>query len=269
MMRILLATLLAFVTSAAMAQFPLPGGGDGEPVEIEAVDALEWLQEQQLYIARGNARLRQGDVVISADVLTARYREDEETGGTFIFEAIAEGSVVIESPDGRAEADRVVYDRDQELITMTGEALRLENGDDVVTAEDSMEYFVTERLGVATGDAEMTRDTDHVRADVLRVEFVEDEAGELSVSRATAEGDVLITTPEDVAASDEAVYDLTTNLATLIGNVRLTRGDNHLSGSRAEVDLETGISRLLAAGSGPVRALLVPEDADELENSNE
>ena len=72
-----------------------------------------------------------------------------------------------------------------------------------------------------------------------------------------------------MAASDEAVYDLTTNLATLAGNVRLTRGDNHLSGSRAEVDLETGISRLLAAGEGPVRALLVPAEADELENSNE
>ena len=263
MIRIFFAAVLVCVTSVAAAQFPLPGDGEEGPVEIEAVDALEWLREQQLYIARGDARLRQGDVEILADILTARYREDDETGDVFIYEAVAEGSVVIESPDGRAEADLVVYDRDQELITMTGEALRLENGEDVVTATESMEYFVTERLGVATGDAEMTRGTDNVRADVLRVEFVEDEEGELTVSRATAVGDVVITTPEDVAASDEAVYDLVANMATLIGNVRLTRGDNHLNGSRAEVDLETGISRLLAAGEGPVRALLVPENSNE------
>jgi lipopolysaccharide export system protein LptA len=257
----LLAALLVLLMPAGGAlgqSLSLGEGGDGGPVEIEASESLEWLSEEQQYVARGDAVIRRDDLEVRADLLRATYRELED-GSTEIYRASAEGNVEIETDGGRAWADVAVYDLDQDVVVLTGEDLRLENEEGVVTAEDSLEYWLGRELAVARGDAAVTRDGDRVSGDILTGEFVEDEEGELALSVVTAVGDVLIETAEDRASGDEAVYDLATDIATLGGNVRLTRGDNQLSGDFAEVNLDTGVSRLLARPGGDrVRGLLVP-----------
>jgi len=243
----------------------LPGlGGDEneDPVQIEATDSLEWHSEEQTYVARGDARLRQNEIEVRGDVLTAFYRELEE-GGTEIWRAAAEGNVIIEAPEGRAEADRAVYDLDQDVIVLTGGDLRLESTDGTLTATDTLEYYPSDRLAVARGDALVERTTgDRVRGDVLTGEFVEDEEGSMELSIVSAFGNVRIDTDTDIATAEQGVYDLSTNVAVLEGSVRLVRGENQLSGDFAEVNLDTGMSRLIAnpTGEGPIRALLVPNE---------
>jgi lipopolysaccharide export system protein LptA len=81
-----------------------------------------------------------------------------------------------------------------------------------------------------------------------------------------AVGNVVITTPEEVARGERGVYFEDSGIATLTGSVKITRGQNQLNGDAAEVNLRTGISRMLnqpGRASGPVRALLVPEKRDE------
>jgi lipopolysaccharide export system protein LptA len=245
----------------ALAQSLSLGGEEGSgPVEIEAEESLEWRSEEQEYVARGNAVIRRDDLEVRADLLRAHYRELED-GGTEIYRASAEGNVEIETEGGRAWADVAVYDLDQAVMVLTGDNLRLENQDGVVTAEDSLEYWVDRQLAVARGDAAVTRGDDRVSGDVLTGQFAEDEQGEMKLSVVSAVGNVLVITGEDRASGDEAVYDLDTNMATLGGNVRLNRGDNQLNGDFAEVDLDTGVSRLLAGpDGGRVRGLLVPGD---------
>src|SRR3546814_20330309 len=89
-----------FWSAAALAQTVDLGGGSGGPVEIEAVESLDWHSEQKLYVARGDARLRQGDTVLYADVLTEHYR-DLPDGGTQIWRAPAAGLVVLRTPTTR------------------------------------------------------------------------------------------------------------------------------------------------------------------------
>ena len=260
------ATALALgLVAPAMAQQNLPlGGGSGGPVEIEASESLEWRQDLEIYVARGDARLVRDDVTINADVLTAHYREAED-GATEIWRATATGNVIIETVDAEAQADTAVYDMEQSVVVLRGEDLRLESADGVVTARDTLEYWPDRQLAVARGDAVVEQGDQTVEADVVAGEFTEDENGELQLTRVTGTGNVVITTPTDVAVADEAVYDLLTDIATLDGSVRLTRGDNQLNGDFAEINLQTGVSRLLArpGGGGRVSGLLVPDEGDE------
>ncbi|MEQ8966189.1 MAG: LptA/OstA family protein, partial [Azospirillaceae bacterium] len=241
----------------ARAQAVPLGGGDG-PVEIEAAESLEWLSEEKLYVARGDAVLRQGEVTVRAETLTAAYRETA-TGETEIYRMSAEGGIEVTAPDQRITGAQGVYDVDRQVFVVTGGDLRLETPDQVVTATESLEYFEGEGIAVARGDAVAVRGDDRVEADELTAEIEPGPDGDNRITRLGARGDVVITTPTDVARGDEGVYNLETGIATLRGDVRLTRGENQLNGDYAEIDLDSGVSRLLARPGGTrIRGLLVP-----------
>ena len=71
-MRAMLLAALLMVPAAAMAQaLDMSKGG---PVEVTASEGLELRQNEQMVIARGSARAVRGDVTVTADRLTARYR---------------------------------------------------------------------------------------------------------------------------------------------------------------------------------------------------
>lgn len=119
----------------------------------------------------------------------------------------------------------------------------------------------------------MTEEKKRVRADRF-VAFFKEEGGKQSLKRVEALGNVVITTPTEIARGNRGDYDAESQVATLSGNVRLTRGDNQLNGDRAEVNMKTGISKLLA-DEGPstvsrtnpaegkrVRVLIMPGQAE-------
>ncbi len=124
---------------------------------------------------------------------------------------------------------------------------------------------------MARGDAVATRGDRIVRGDVLTARVVKQKDGASHISRVDAHGNVIVTSPGQIARGDAGVYDLDTGIVTLTGRVRLTRGDNELKGRYAVVDLNTNVSRLLAAppgarlaaGSGRVEGLIVPRRKPE------
>lgn len=236
--------------------------GEGLPVAVEAAGAIEWHQEQKAYVARGDALARRGDLTVTADVLIAYYR-DLPQGGTEIWRLAAEGGVRITTPTQEVVGDRAVYDIDRTVAVVTGDGLKLTTPTDVVTARDSLEYWEAERLAVARGDAVAVRGDNRVTADVLVGLFEETSAGVLEMQRIDGQGNVVITTPTDVARGRQGVYDLRTEIATLTGDVDLTRGENHLHGDAAEVNMKTGVSRLVTLAGAPrrVQGLFIPGDA--------
>ena len=211
-------------------------------------------------MARGNAVAKRGDVTITGDTLVAYYR-DIPAGGTEIFRLAADGKVHIFSPTQNVYGDRAVYDVDKLVAVVTGSDLKLITPTDVVTARDSLEYWETQKLAVARGDAMAVREQNRVNADVLVGLFADGADGSMEMTRIDAQGNVVITTPTDVARGRQGVYNLKTEIATLTGDVRLTRGENHLNGQTAEVNMKTGISRLLSTGDrsgGRVKGLFIP-----------
>nr|WP_248291178.1 LptA/OstA family protein [Neoroseomonas marina] len=288
------------MTGTALAQnIDLSQGG---PVEVTAVDGIEWRQNDQVVIARGEARAVRGGVTVESDRLIARYRPrggaqaqpqasrsptEGPAGGGEIWRLEAEGNVVIFTATDRAEGDRAVYDMDQSVMVLTGQNLRLTNPDNTLTARDSIEYWSQRRMAVARGNAVVvTNDGRRVRADTLVAYFAEGAApgtqqaaaprpqpaaasgtqspGQGSnLERVEAYGNVEIRTAEEVVRGDRGVYSPQTGLARLLGNVRIVRGDNTLTGQEAIVNMQTGVSRLIAAPGARVQGLVVPQQGQQ------
>ncbi len=248
----------------AMAQASGMFGADAgdKPVEIVADEGIEWQQNSKAYIARGNAKATRGETAISADTLTAYYR-DTATGGTEIFRVVADGKVRIVSPQGTAQGDRGVYEVDRAVFVLTGSDIRLNSGTDVVTARDSLEFWEQRQLAVARGAASATRADKRIRADTLTATLGEGEKGNREVRRVDAFGNVTVATQSETARAETGVYNLERGVATLRGKVRITRGQNQLNGEYAVVDLNSGVSRMLPAPArdgqpGRVTGLFVP-----------
>lgn len=293
MRRTILGLAAALLSSAAIAQgLDLSQGG---PIEVTATDGIEWRQQEQVIVARGDARAVRGGVTVEADRLIARYRPrggeagaapraptDGPTGGGEIWRLEAEGNVVVTSATDRAEGDRAVYDMDQSVMVMTGGNLRLISTDNTLTARDTIEYWAQRRMAVARGNAVVvTNDGRRVRADTLVAYFVENatapaeraprpqpaaappgQPGEpqaSSIERVEAYGNVDIRTAEEVVRGDRGVYNPNSGLARLLGEVRITRGDNTLTGQEAIVNMKTGVARLVSAPGARVQGLVVPQ----------
>lgn len=236
----------------------IPGNGN-EPVIIEADDGIEWRQKQRVYIARGNARAIRGDVSVTADTLTAHYRETSE-GKTDIWKVVAEGNVVIISKDRRIEGDIGTYDIETGAFVLLGKHLRMSTPTETITARDRIEYRSREQIAFIVGDAVAIRDDKKIKADRFIARFREDDSGEIKLHEVDATGNVVIVTRNEIARADRGVYNATSGIATLTGSVKLTRGDNQLNGARAEIDMNSGVARLLAgpSGKGRVRGLFMP-----------
>lgn len=266
--------VLAAALFLAAAALPLPAGaqllqGQGDdrvPVTVEADNGIEWIRDSKTYIARGNARATRGDTSVTAETLTARYREKPD-GTTEIYVMEAEGNVVIATPRERATGGRAVYNLDKASIILTGRNLTFRNAGDVITARDSLEYWQQRQVAIARGDATATRATpsQEIRADTLTAFFQEAKKGGNELTRVDAAGNVVITTPQEVARGREGVYNALQGTATLDGDVRITRGKNQLNGERAVVNLNTGVSRLLPASKGGdrVKGLFTPGTAQQ------
>lgn len=260
------------LAEAAAAQgLPIPGFGStgtALPVAIEADQGVEWRQNEQVYIARGNATAKRGETSVRADTLTAHYRRTADNRQE-IWKITAEGAVKITTPKETITSDTAEYMVETGVFTLRGKPVKLDNGKGVLTAA-LVVYNSKVRVANVTGGAQVVEDKKRVRADRF-VAYFKDDAGKQSLKRVEAIGNVVITTPTEIARGNRGDYDAETQVATLTGNVRLTRGDNQLNGDRAVVNMKSGISRLLADSGAPssspgqgkrVRVLIMPGQAD-------
>jgi lipopolysaccharide export system protein LptA len=192
---------LAFVgglsgPSCAAAQgLSLGSVSEDRPIEVSADHGIEWQQDAQVYIARGNAMAKRGTTEVHADTLTAHYRPikgtegkgtggkgsgdkasgAEETGGeTEIYRLDADGHVTIKGERQTVVGDQAVYDVDQQIGIVTGKALKMTTATDVVTARDSLEWYDQKQIAVARGDAVAMRDVKVIHADVLTAHMTKD-----------------------------------------------------------------------------------------------
>ena len=234
-------------------------GGD-TPMEIFAESGIEWHRDEQVYIARGNARAVSGDTELRANELRAYYDGSNDGSGE-IKRVEAIGGVVISSPNGKVYGDKGVYDVPGKVMVLTGNNLKLVTPTDTVTAKDSLEYWEGKDLAVARGDAEARRvdpkdgKVNIIKADVMTANFY-DNGGKKDMRVLDAYDSVEIMTPCEYAQGDRARYLVPEQIAILTGNVKITRGNNQLNGDEAEVNLVTGISTLKG---DRVTGLLVPK----------
>ena len=257
---ILLAAAVCLMQNTAFAQggIGLPNQARNTPIEIDADNGIEWQQEAQAYIARGNAKAKQGDVVVHADQLTVYY-EKLKGGGTQIWRLDADGNVRIVSPRQTAYGTKGVYDVAKGIFVLTGNP-RLITDTVNISARRSLEFWEKKSIAVARGDAVAIKGDKRLSADVLTTHFKKTKAGKNEVTRVDAYDNVLVSSPKEIIRGKRGVYNTKTGIVVLRGGVKITRGADQLNGDAAEIDLNTGVSRLLSSGSGRVRGVFGPKN---------
>jgi lipopolysaccharide export system protein LptA len=273
---------------AARVQAQLLGGDDGQPVEIQADSGIEWQQNAQIYIARGNAVAKRGASELHADTIIAHYRPIKAggaaanaapgnalgTGGnTEIYRVDAEGNVTIKRDAQTVVGDHAVYDVDQALAVITGKALKLTTPTDLVTARDSLEWYDQKQVAVARGDAVASRNGKTIKADILTAYMVKTApagsakaqpvsakpgtppspgaAQESKISRVDGQGHVVVTNATDTGRGDFAVYNAVTGISTLVGHVVIARAKDVIHGESAVMDMNNNVSRILPTAGTP------------------
>lgn len=268
---LLLGLALALTAPAAAQEAGAAIGAPGEdagkqPIEITAEGGIEWDRNARTYTARGAAEARRGDLAVAADTLIAHYRESA-AGGSEIYSLEAIGDVRLASKSVVVTGDLAVYDVASRTMTVTGGNLKLETATDVVTARDRLEYSDGTHQASAHGAVAVVRQGRRLDADDVVATLVPGPAGEFTLSKVEAIGNVRIATPREFVRADRGTYDVDQQFAVLIGGVKVTQDQNQLSGEYAEVDLKSGVSRLLGAppgsGGGKVKGLVLPGAAPE------
>ncbi|WP_439552293.1 LptA/OstA family protein [Falsiroseomonas sp.] len=257
--RALLAVAIALLAAPAIAQnLDLTQGG---PVEITATDGIEWRQQEQVIVARGNARAVRDGVTVDADRLIARYRpragttvqpgESPMSGGE-IFRFEAEGNVRVTSATERAEGDRAVYDIDQAVMVMSGRNLSLTTPEQRITARDSLEYWPQRRMAVGRGGAVVTTsDNRRIAADTLVAYFLESPApGAPAATPAPAPAPA--PAPTTAASRPAAIPGLPGNTENsridrveAYGSVEIRSPEEVVRGDRGVYSPPTGLARLM------------------------
>lgn len=248
--------LLLASANAGTARAQSLSGGE-KPIEIEADDGIEWLREEQLYNARGNAVAKQGDFTVRADLLTAHYKSGADDGKQKIYRLDAVQNVIVTSGANEASGDKAVYHLEKKVAVLVGENLQLVTDRGTITADESLEYWQARSVAVARGNAMIIQNDRRLRAGVLTA-FVEKDSrtGKSQVTRIDATGGVHISTPTDIVRGREGVYDVLKEQITLCGDVKITRDKNQLNGNCATVDMKTGRSRL-DGGKSKVKGLIL------------
>lgn len=268
LIRLILIASFCLSFGAGLAQAAPLSSGNGEKIDISAEQSLEWYRDQKLYVARGDARAVHGDLTVEADILTAKQKEaapeqkkeqkegqkDESGGIAFLT---AEGNVKIVDPRQQVYGAKAVYDLDNKNVTVTGPGLKYVTAQNVVTADDSLEYNENTNIAVARGHAMADHLGDRIEADVLTAFFTPSASGQKEMDHMTARGHVIVVTRDGgISRGEKGYYDAKKDVAYLMDRVRITKGDMELAGDRAEVNFATGQSRLVNSGSGRVHALL-------------
>ncbi|HSV29470.1 MAG TPA: LptA/OstA family protein [Candidatus Omnitrophota bacterium] len=237
-----------------------------EQIQVYADEGIEWMSEANRVVARGNAKAVRGQVTVTADSLTAYYRNGP--GGDEIWRLDADGNVTIQSAKETATGTKATYDLDKAIFVLRGQPAKLVTPNETFTATDALEYWEKERMAVLRGDGVAVQKDRTIRADVLAARFKDGAKGDLELKRADAYGNVVLTTAKEKVTGERGDYNAESGIATVAGSVKITRDGNELNGGYAHVNLNTGISKLFGSppgardGDGRVRGVFTPEKQD-------
>lgn len=242
---VLAAGLLGAIAPAWAQSVDLIGGPGNQAITIDAEGGIEWSQKDQLFIATGPARATRGDMVLDADEMRAYYRPAASGGSSEVFRLDALGHVRITAPGRVATGGHAVYDVDSAVIVLKDASpVTLTSGEDVITANEQMEFWDQRNMAVARGGAKAVRADKTISADVLTAHFVPDKQGKSELNTVEAFDNVVIVTKSERAFANRAAYNVPTGLARLTGSVKIVRGENVINGCSADIDLNSGISRM-------------------------
>jgi len=122
--------LVAIGGGSAFAQFE---SDSNAPIEITS-DTMEWMNEERVAIARGNADAVQGRYKLHADVLRAYLNQGEGDTADKIKLITADGNVSLTTPEESARGETGQYNVEKGIVELTGSVV-LTQGQSVMSGD--------------------------------------------------------------------------------------------------------------------------------------
>lgn len=249
---VLIACFAVFCVSAEVLALGKDGIQSKAPIEVTAEKEIEWDRAGRVYIARGSAKATQGKNSLEGDILRAYYSDKKTKTAqgqkTNINKIQADGHVVLRSDGNTAYGDKIVYDLVSGKAVLTGKNVILVTPKETITARDRITFNTVTNVMSADGNARLEQNKNILVSDQFIASF-HDVGGTMALKEMRAQGNVVITTPDEVLKGDKGKYVAKTNVATIHGNVRIKRGPNTLTGTRASVNMNTRKSKLFGSGA--------------------
>ncbi len=275
----LFAAALALGSGPAAAQgFDMAKGGDSQ-IQVYADNGIDWQSDAHRVIAHGNAKAVRGDMTVTADTLTAYYRQGP-TGGNEIYRLDADGNVTITNPSDVATGVKGIYDLDKAVFVLHGNPAKLVTPTAEFTAVDALEYWEQQRLAVLRGHGTAVEraKAKTLAGDVVTAHFVDKSAcadkpaAGKGKSAAGKGGSKPATCTDKPAAAKPAAGGgkpvhpgadaeggaLDLERADAYGHVVLTTAEEVVTGDRGDYNAETGIATV----SGSVK---ITREGNELD----
>jgi lipopolysaccharide export system protein LptA len=217
-----------------------------DDLRVTARDSLEYFKKENKALAKGKAVATQKDQIIKADTLISYFKEGQSKK-TQLHQVEAYKDVIIQSTTQprMAQAQYGLYRVDTGYALLTGDNLKLEADDLIITARNSLEYLKNENIAFAKGQANATKEDRLIKGETLKAYFSTNKQGKQYVKKVEAFDNVLLSTPTEIVTADYGRYLKDEDFAILDGNVKISRADGQMEGQYAEVKLDTGISKML------------------------
>lgn len=146
-------------------------------------------------------------------------------------------------------------------------ALTYDTAQPIDVEADSLEVREEGRTAIFTGHVQVEQGDLKLNASEIRVYYRHGGGGNGGgmdglIARIDANGNVTISTKEETASGDWAIYDVDQKILTLGGSVEVERGENSVRGQRLVLDLASGQTRIESGGEGRVRGVFSPSSAE-------
>lgn len=243
------------------------------PVRVNAMSSITCSQEHHRCTATQQTKTQRGENTLYADKAVAHFSKTASLKDREVVALEAQGHVRFEGKSHTAFGQKAFYEVNEKRILLTGDNLKILTEKQELTAQESLAYFDEEKKAVAKGKALFIEQDRVIQADTLTAYFkpqhnksaASSDAPQLELDFVLADGEVIISTPDQVARGDHGRYEAGTQQATLRGNTEVAQGKNLIQGTVVKVDFKKNtavVQQKGESGQQPsrVQALLVPRD---------
>lgn len=250
--------------------FELLGSDTSTVTEILADHGMVCDQEKKQCTAEGNVRVFRGKSTLTCDKLVAYFVKNAQ-GKQELERLEAFGNVHIFSQEDGYDAKSAYgsYEVDTQLVTLKGNPV-IKHKELEIHGTGPITYDQVKEKATTASRATVKKQEQLLQANELVAHFKRDEDNNSkSLDHLTAHGNVVVSSPTEIAQAEYGSYYEATSTAELWNNVVITRYDGQIRGPRAKVDMKSGESRMLHPTNSPIKqqrvqALLLPKEKDKV-----
>jgi len=249
--------LYCVVLTGGLEAFSFDAQSQKAPLEINAENGMICSQNKKRCTASGPVVSTKGTSVLKSEKLVVYFKESsspkteasEDNHQQSIEKIEAIGSVHFFDTRGmsqcgvEARGRYALYEEKEGRLTLKGHPI-LKDAKTVISGGTQVIFYEKDQLAKTVGRSTVKRDDKLMQADLFTIYFTKDTAGKLAFDRVEAHGNVIISTPTEIAKAKRGVYANTTQVAELFDDVVITRVEGQLRGNYGRYDMASGQSQL-------------------------